>query len=159
MNQHVLQGKWKQIRGGFKKQWGKLTDDDMQRIQGSLDQIAGIIEQRYGYTRDRAEHEIDHFLDAYQSQMKDYGKRAKSYGKRAKGYNEEVQAKMRSAVSDASDKVQSRLGKEKKTKRRPWLFIVGGIVLAVVIAYLFNQQQSTHHSLGTNGYREGDSHQ
>jgi uncharacterized protein YjbJ (UPF0337 family) len=155
MNQDVLQGKWKEIRGGFKKQWGKLTDDDIRRIQGSLDQITGIIQQRYGYTRERAEQEIDHFLDAYQDHMKDYGKRMKGYGDQLKDYNEEMQSKARSAVSDAADKAKSPFVKEKKSKRRPWFVIFTGIILSIVVVYLFNQQQTPHSSPGMNDYRTG----
>jgi uncharacterized protein YjbJ (UPF0337 family) len=121
----------------------------------ALDQITGIIQQRYGYTRERAEQEIDHFLDAYQDHMEDYGKRIKGYGDQLKDYNDEMQSKARSAVSDAADKAKSPFVKEKKSKRRPWFVIFTGIILAIVVAYLFKQQQAPHSSSGMNDYRTG----
>ncbi|MBX3000784.1 MAG: CsbD family protein [Caldilineaceae bacterium] len=156
MNQDILQGKWKELRGGLKKQWGKLTDDDIRRIEGSLDQITGIIQQRYGYTKERAEHEIDHFLKAYQDHMQDYGKRVKAYGDQLHDYSEDVQSKVRSAVSDASEKVQSPFVKKKKSGRRRWFVLLGGLILSALIVYLFNQQQQpTNYSSGTSDYRKG----
>jgi uncharacterized protein YjbJ (UPF0337 family) len=157
MNQDILQGKWKEIRGGLKKQWGKLTDDDIRRIEGSLDQITGIIQQRYGYTKERAENEISHFLKAYQDQVQDYGKRVKTYGDQLQDYSEDVQSKVRSAVSDASDKVQSPFVKKKKKSRgRRWFVILSGLLLSALIVYLFNQQQQpTNYSSGTSDYRKG----
>lgn len=157
MNQDILQGKWKEIRGGLKKQWGKLTDDDIRRIEGSLDQITGIIQQRYGYTKERAEHEISHFLKAYQDHMQDYGKRVKTYGDHLQDYGEDVQSKVRSAVSEASDKVQFPFVKKKKKSRsRRWFVILSGLILSALIVYLFNQQQQpTNYSSGTSDYRKG----
>ena len=49
MNQVILQGKWKQIRGEIKSWWGRLTNDDLDRIEGSMDKLAGILQERYGY--------------------------------------------------------------------------------------------------------------
>lgn len=151
MNQHILQGKWKELRGGFKKQWGKLTDDDVRRIQGSLDQITGIIQQRYGYTKERAEHEIDHYLDAYQHQIQDYSSRMKSYGDQLsrygdqiKNYNDEIGTTVRSAMVDASSKIRAKtpLVEEKKTsKGKGVLAIVAGLTLFALVFYLFNQQE------------------
>jgi uncharacterized protein YjbJ (UPF0337 family) len=65
MDMDVLKGKWKQLRGEVKQQWGKLTDDDLDRAEGSRDKIVGVIQERYGYTKDRAEREVDDFLDEH----------------------------------------------------------------------------------------------
>ena len=62
MNRDVLAGSWKELRGGVKQRWGKLTDDDMTRIEGSLERLIGSIQKRYGYAREQAEREIDEFL-------------------------------------------------------------------------------------------------
>jgi uncharacterized protein YjbJ (UPF0337 family) len=58
MNQAVFEGKWKQLRGQAKESWGKLTDDDLERVGGKYDQFVGLIQEKYGYTRERAEEEI-----------------------------------------------------------------------------------------------------
>jgi uncharacterized protein YjbJ (UPF0337 family) len=58
----VLAGKWKQIRGGIKKQWGDLTDDEIDQVRGERDRLAGLLQERYGYAKIKAEREIDEFL-------------------------------------------------------------------------------------------------
>lgn len=55
MNSDILKGKWNQIKGDVKKRFGKLTDDDMMQIEGDTNKAAGIIQERYGYTREEAE--------------------------------------------------------------------------------------------------------
>ena len=39
MNQDILTGKWKQMRGQVKQWWGKLTDDDLDRVDGAMDKL------------------------------------------------------------------------------------------------------------------------
>jgi len=70
MNKDVLEGKWKQIRGEAKSWWGKLTDDDLDRAAGKLDVLAGLLQERYGYTRERAADEIDKRITAYEAGLK-----------------------------------------------------------------------------------------
>jgi len=65
MNQDILAGKWKQMRGEFKTWWGKLTDDDFERIGGQKDKLVGLIQERYGYTREQAEQESERRLQEY----------------------------------------------------------------------------------------------
>ena len=65
MNTDILAGMWKQIQGEVKKQWGKLTDDDIMIIQGQQDKLVGAVQERYGYTRDEAQREVDRFLQKY----------------------------------------------------------------------------------------------
>lgn len=64
-NQDVLAGKWKQIRGQVKQLWGKLTDDDLDRISGRADILIGKLQERYGYTREQAEQEVTRFMDRF----------------------------------------------------------------------------------------------
>jgi uncharacterized protein YjbJ (UPF0337 family) len=59
MNTDILLGKWKQLKGQAKQKWGKLTDDELDRIEGSRDELVGLIQERYGKTRDEAEKEVD----------------------------------------------------------------------------------------------------
>jgi uncharacterized protein YjbJ (UPF0337 family) len=63
MNSDVLQGKWLQIKGKVRAQWGKLTDDELDEINGNSEQLVGLLQERYGYARDRAERELNSFLD------------------------------------------------------------------------------------------------
>jgi uncharacterized protein YjbJ (UPF0337 family) len=59
MNQDIVRGKWKLIRGKSKEWWGKLTEDDLDMIDGNRDQLVGKLQERYGYTRDRATQEVN----------------------------------------------------------------------------------------------------
>lgn len=59
MNSDVFAGKWKQMKGQAKEWWGKLTDDDLTQIEGSQDKLVGVLQERYGYTKERAEEEIE----------------------------------------------------------------------------------------------------
>ena len=57
MNRDILTGKWMQARGQVKQTWGKLTDNDLDRISGRYDKLVGLLEQRYGYARNQAENQ------------------------------------------------------------------------------------------------------
>ena len=70
MNKDTLQGQWKQIRGEAKAWWGKLTDDDLDRAAGKLDVLAGLLQEKYGYTRERAADEIDKRVTEYEASLK-----------------------------------------------------------------------------------------
>jgi len=65
MNKDILEGNWKQIRGSAKEWWGKLTDDDFDRIAGKRDQLVGALQEKYGYTHEKASAEIDRRLKEY----------------------------------------------------------------------------------------------
>jgi uncharacterized protein YjbJ (UPF0337 family) len=65
MNQDILAGKWKQMRGELKTWWGKLTDDDVDTIGGQKDKLAGLLQEKYGYTREMAEQEIERRFQEY----------------------------------------------------------------------------------------------
>ena len=58
----ILQGKWHELKGGVKQQWGKLTDDDMTKMSGKHEELAGALQKRYGYTKEQSEHEINNWL-------------------------------------------------------------------------------------------------
>jgi uncharacterized protein YjbJ (UPF0337 family) len=59
MNSDQLQGKWKQMKGSVKERWGKLTDDDINVIDGKHDQLVGKIQERYGIAREAAQKQVD----------------------------------------------------------------------------------------------------
>ena len=67
MNRDILAGKWKEMKGRVKEQWGKITDDELDRAEGRADQMVGLLQQRYGYTREKAAEEYDRFLQGTES--------------------------------------------------------------------------------------------
>jgi uncharacterized protein YjbJ (UPF0337 family) len=70
MNSDILEGKWKQLRGEIRDKWGQLTDDELDQIAGKRDKLAGLLQERYGYTRMEAEKEIDAFLDEWEERVR-----------------------------------------------------------------------------------------
>lgn len=62
LNKDTLRGQWNQIKGDVKSKWGKLTDDELTRIEGDYDKLIGTLQSRYGYERARAEREINDFF-------------------------------------------------------------------------------------------------
>lgn len=63
MNQDQIAGKWKQLKGEAKIMWGKLTDDELDQAEGQKDKLAGLIQERYGRTKEEAETEVKSFFD------------------------------------------------------------------------------------------------
>ncbi|HEX3896442.1 MAG TPA: CsbD family protein [Rudaea sp.] len=61
MNQDIIQGKWTQLKGSLKNKFGKLTDDDLSRADGSREYLAGKLQERYGWQKDQIDREIDSF--------------------------------------------------------------------------------------------------
>jgi uncharacterized protein YjbJ (UPF0337 family) len=63
MNKDIFQGKWMELKGKVKKEWGKLTDNDLALIKGTQEEVFGLIQKRYGYEKERAEREVREFID------------------------------------------------------------------------------------------------
>ena len=61
MNRDQMQGNWKQFRGKVKEKWGKLTDNDLDMINGQQEQLVGKIQERYGIAREEAERQVKDF--------------------------------------------------------------------------------------------------
>lgn len=58
MNENIAKGNWKQFKGKVKEQWGKLTDDDLDVIDGRRDQLVGKVQERFGVAQDEAEKQV-----------------------------------------------------------------------------------------------------
>ena len=59
MNWDRIEGDWKQMAGKVKQKWGNLTDDDMTKLKGKREELEGVLQTRYGYTKDQLKTEID----------------------------------------------------------------------------------------------------
>lgn len=69
MNQDVFAGKWKQVQGEAKVWWGKLTDDDVDKVAGRFDMLVGLIQEKYGYSHEQAQKEIQKRLMDFEVNM------------------------------------------------------------------------------------------
>ena len=63
MDWNVVEGKWKQLKGKAREEWGDLTDDDLEQIGGSKDRLVGKLQERYGYAKDDAERRVDEWAN------------------------------------------------------------------------------------------------
>ena len=63
MNWDQIAGNWKQLTGKVKEKWGKLTDDDLTTAAGKRENLAGLLQERYGYAKEQAEKELNEFSD------------------------------------------------------------------------------------------------
>lgn len=63
MNSDEFKGKWTKMKGSVKQQWGKLTDDDVTRVEGDYERLVGTVQERYGKARDEAEREVRNWMD------------------------------------------------------------------------------------------------
>lgn len=70
MNRDILEGKWKQMRGQMKEWWGKLTDQDLDVIDGKRDKLIGALQERYGWAKRDAENEVSRRLREIQEQAR-----------------------------------------------------------------------------------------
>lgn len=61
MNWDQIKGNWKQAKGQAQQKWGKLTDDDLDVIDGKRGELAGKIQQRYGVAKEEAEEQVKEF--------------------------------------------------------------------------------------------------
>ena len=59
MNDDILKGNAKQLRGQMREWWGKLTDDDLMQVAGQKDKLIGKLQERYGYSREEAQQEFE----------------------------------------------------------------------------------------------------
>ena len=64
MNWDIVKGKWNELKGEARKQWGKLTDDDLKEVAGEKDKLVGKLQQRYGWAREEAERSADEYFSS-----------------------------------------------------------------------------------------------
>ena len=72
MNWDQIQGKWKQVKGSAKQQWGKLTDDDLDMIAGQRDKLVGRLQERYGIAREEAQTRADEWVKVMEAESREH---------------------------------------------------------------------------------------
>jgi uncharacterized protein YjbJ (UPF0337 family) len=95
VNEDTLKGKWKEMKGGVQKMWGKLTDDDLEKAKGDLTSLSGIIQQRYGRTKEEVDRDLSDYFAEKWSNVKAGAAR--------------VAEKAKNAVDEASESAKNRL--------------------------------------------------
>lgn len=62
MDRDQIEGKWTEIKGRLRESYGDLTEDDIQKARGDREQMEGMLQQKYGKTKDEARQEVDRIL-------------------------------------------------------------------------------------------------
>ena len=95
LNEDTVKGNWKEVKGGVQKMWGKLTDDELEQAQGDLTALTGIIQQRYGESKEAVQTKMnDYFSNAWKDVKTDIARGAE---------------KAKDAVSEASESSKQKL--------------------------------------------------
>ncbi len=58
----ILEGKWHELKGQVRQTFAKLTDDDVERLSGKMEELSGVVQQKYGYNKAKADTEINAWL-------------------------------------------------------------------------------------------------
>jgi uncharacterized protein YjbJ (UPF0337 family) len=113
MNTDIFEGRWRQMRGDLRSWWGKLTDDDLEKIAGRKDRLIGVLQEKYGYTRDAAQQEVDRRFREYEQRMgstaagkagQAAGSPSNTLGARLQEVADEARSTAREAASSATSK-------------------------------------------------------
>ena len=97
VNADLFSGWWKEARGSLRSWWGKLTDDDIEYIAGQKDRLIGLVQQRYGYAREKAREEVERRIQETQSQVGN------------------SLTKVQRAIGDAADSTTQQVGEQMQT--------------------------------------------
>ncbi|QRZ15891.1 CsbD family protein [Paracoccus methylovorus] len=63
MNWDIIEGKWNQLKGSVREKWGDLTDDELTEVAGKKDKLAGKLQEKYGWTKEHADEQINSFFE------------------------------------------------------------------------------------------------
>lgn len=66
MDINSFKGRWHELKGNVKKQWGRLTDNEIDQMEGDAERMIGSLQKTYGYTRDEARRQVNDFLNRHQ---------------------------------------------------------------------------------------------
>src|SRR5262249_18363551 len=114
LNRDTLLGQWKQLRGTLKSWWGKLTDDDFDRIAGQKDRLIGTLQEKYGYTREMAQREVERRLNDYGDQNAYTGQSYSAAGQEAKGSTiEQMDRNVRNTAQEIAHGASQTIGDAK----------------------------------------------
>ncbi|ARU26992.1 CsbD family protein [Cellvibrio sp. PSBB006] len=62
MNNDILEGKWKQLKGSVQAKWGEITDDEFDQVKGNRERLIGLVQEKYGKKKDDVRKEVDDYF-------------------------------------------------------------------------------------------------
>jgi len=109
-----LKGQWEQVKGQVRERWGEITDNDFSSVQGSKDQLIGLIEQKTGTARREIEAFFDQALKSGESLVQNAAETVREYATKATDVVREqydrVNMQVESGLEDAQDAIRTRPG-------------------------------------------------
>jgi len=98
LNQQTLEGNWNEIKGKLHERWGQLTQDDLQKARGNVDQLVGLIQRKTGEARERVEQ--------YLSELASNGGTATKVADAVRGYASTAAESVRGYASTAAESAE-----------------------------------------------------
>lgn len=92
MNEQILKGKWKDIKGEIQKTWGKITGDEIEQTEGNLTSISGLIQQKYGMAKEEASNKLNELVGRFGS---DVEAKKESLAQKANAKAEDIKQSLR----------------------------------------------------------------
>ena len=107
MNWTTIQGNWNETKGKVKSKWGRLTDDDLTQVQGQKDRLVGVIQQKYGLAREKAEEQLEEFLSSADGVIGKAKENVQEVVEKGKEYVEKGREYVEKGVREGRDYVQN----------------------------------------------------
>lgn len=71
MNDSILSGKWREIKGEVQKAWGELTEDEVNKTEGNAQSLIGLLQQKFGYAKEEATEKLHDFIQKFEARNAD----------------------------------------------------------------------------------------
>lgn len=112
LNQQTLEGNWNEIKGKLHEKWGQLSQDDLQKARGSVDQLVGLIQRKTGEARDRVEQYLSELTDDSASTVSRVAETVRGYASGAVGSMDDARGRaadaMRGGYAQTERMIQQR---------------------------------------------------
>lgn len=144
MNKNIFHGEWNKIKGKIQEHWAELTDDDLLKIKADGQQLYGMIEKKYGYTKEEAKETVDDFLQRVGISTKEYANHALQDIQEIKQTLVDISNSFVSQINELSKKIPERLHKgqekiERSIESHPWsslgIIAIIGFLLGVSLSH------------------------
>lgn len=93
LNQQTLEGNWNEIKGKLHERWGQLSQDDLQKARGNVDQLVGLIQKKTGEAKDRVEQYLNELTDDGEATVSRVAETVRGYASGAAGSVEDARAR------------------------------------------------------------------
>jgi uncharacterized protein YjbJ (UPF0337 family) len=100
----TFESQWNQLRGQLRSWWDKLTEVDLEKIAGKQDMLVSIVQERYGYARERAQQEVERRWQEYRAQMEASG--VSRMGETVRATAQDVASRLAETAREVTAKAQ-----------------------------------------------------